>query len=674
MNISPLVETLKTYGIFSRKEYYGQAFSRNLGLLTRQEQGRLAQARIGIPGMGGVGGNHLMTMVRTGVGHFHISDFDMFEPANINRQFGARVPDFGRPKMTVMKEQALSVNPFITIKEFHNGIGPDTVDEFLDGLDVVIDSLDFFAFDARRLLFTRAREKGIHVITAGPLGFSAAMLVFAPDQGMGFDAYFNIVDGMNDEDRHLAFALGLAPKALQFKYMDTAKVSLKSGKGPSLNIACQLCAGLAGTEAVKIILKRGKIRPVPYYVQFDPYINKYMVKKLHMGNRHPWQRVKMAVVKHMINKNAVTGPQEAELPCLSSAQGLSTQALEYIIRAGIQAPSGDNCQPWKFRRDSYRICLYLNEDADHSFFNVNQAASIISCGASLENMRLAATKLGLKADIRYAGQGEKIADIVLTKASGQKKEVLADMIWKRHTNRKLFKKIAPPVSLLERLSSCIKDIGGTHVHFVTDPGKLSRVADLVSRADRIRTERRDLHEHLNAMLRLTVDEAMEKRDGFYIKNLEAGPEGEFFLKATKYWPMMNIANHLGMGRIVAAAAHKGIIHASGVGLITVDGTGRDHLLNGGRALERIWLSLTHAGFQFQPMTAVTLFFLRRRYEGDKEFSAAHAKMLEKIKADYARLFSVPGLDRKGQVMLFRFGLAENMRYGTMRQHLKKFII
>jgi len=674
MDISPLVETLKTYGIFSRKEYYDQAFSRNLGLLTQQEQDRLAQARVGIPGMGGVGGNHLMTMVRTGVGHFHISDFDAYEPANVNRQFGARVPDFGRSKMTVMKEQALSVNPFITIKEFHDGIGPDTVDEFLEGLDVVIDSLDFFAFDARRLLFTRARKKGIHVITAGPLGFSTAMLVFAPDQGMGFDTYFNIVDGMKDEDRHLAFALGLAPKALQFKYMDTAKVSFRSGKGPSLNIACQLCAGLAGTEALKIILKRGKIWPVPYYVQFDPYINKYMVKKLRMGNRHPWQRVKKAVVKYKINKNAVTGPEEAELPCLSSAQGFSPQAVEYIIRAGIQAPSGDNCQPWKFSYDSDSICLYLNEDADHSFFNVNQAASIISCGAALENMRLAAGKLGLNADIRYAGPGKKIADIALTKDPGLKREVLADMIWKRHTNRKRFKKNPPPAPLLDALSSCITDISGVHVHFITDPGALSRVAGLVSRADRIRTERRDLHGHLNAMLRFSFDEAMAKRDGFYIKNLEAGPEGELFLKATKHWPMMRIANSLGMGRVVAAAAHKGIMHASGVGLVYADGTGRDHLLNGGRALERIWLSLTHAGFQFQPMTAVTLFFLRRQYEGDKAFSPAHARMLKKIDADYARLFSIPGLDRKGQIMLFRFGLADNMRFGTMRQHLKTFVV
>ncbi len=99
-------------------------------------------------------------MVRTGIGNFNISDFDIYEPANINRQFGARVPDLGRPKMEVMKEQAKSINPFINISEFSQGIDKSNVDDFLDGVSVVIDSLDFFAFETRRMIFKRAREKG----------------------------------------------------------------------------------------------------------------------------------------------------------------------------------------------------------------------------------------------------------------------------------------------------------------------------------------------------------------------------------------------------------------------------------------------------------------------------------------------------------------------------------
>ena len=302
MDKTSLLNKIKEFGLNTREEYMAEAFSRNIGLLTQAEQDKLSNAKVAIPGMGGVGGLHLITMTRTGVGKFHLADFDTFEPVNVNRQFGARVPDFGRPKMQVMKEQALSVNPYLEIKEFHEGINSSNIDDFLDGVEVVLDGLDFFAFDARRLLFNRAREKGIYVITAGPLGFSSAMLVFSPHEGMGFDEYFNINDRQSEQEKYLLYAMGLAPRATHIKYMDLSKVDLESKAGPSLNIACQICSGMAATEAVRIILKKGRIKPAPYFSQFDPYAQKYRKGKLLMGNRNPIQRIKMIVVKHILKK------------------------------------------------------------------------------------------------------------------------------------------------------------------------------------------------------------------------------------------------------------------------------------------------------------------------------------------------------------------------------------
>ena len=298
-----LLSRLKELGLTTKKKYMEEAFSRNIGILTREEQERLANAKIAIPGMGGVGGVHLTTLVRTGATKFHLADFDTFQPVNVNRQFGARVPDFGRPKLEVMAEEALNINPYLEIREFPEGINNANMDDFLDGVDVVLDGLDFFNFDTRRLLFNRAREKGIYVITAGPLGFSAAMLIFSPHAGMGFDEYFNISDNMPEEDKYLSFAMGLAPKATQIKYMDLSSVNLESKAGPSLNIACQLCSAMAATETVRIILKRGKVRPVPSYFQFDPYVQKYHKSRLRMGNRNPVQRIRMIAARIMLRKS-----------------------------------------------------------------------------------------------------------------------------------------------------------------------------------------------------------------------------------------------------------------------------------------------------------------------------------------------------------------------------------
>ena len=60
-----------------------KAFDRNLGLLTEEEQLILASKTVAIAGLGGVGGSHLLTLVRMGVQNFHIADMDHFELVNI---------------------------------------------------------------------------------------------------------------------------------------------------------------------------------------------------------------------------------------------------------------------------------------------------------------------------------------------------------------------------------------------------------------------------------------------------------------------------------------------------------------------------------------------------------------------------------------------------------------
>jgi tRNA A37 threonylcarbamoyladenosine dehydratase len=83
--------------------YWEEAFSRNIGFVTAAEQDRLHRASVALPGLGGVDGAHLVTLARTGVARFHLADFDRFEAANVNRQHGARVDTFGRPKLDVMQ-------------------------------------------------------------------------------------------------------------------------------------------------------------------------------------------------------------------------------------------------------------------------------------------------------------------------------------------------------------------------------------------------------------------------------------------------------------------------------------------------------------------------------------------------------------------------------------------
>lgn len=92
-------------------EYYRDATKRNIGIVSRAEQDVLRGARVGIVGMGGAGGIYLTTLVRMGIGRFHISDFDTFSVVNINRQAGAMSSTIGRPKAEVMAEIARDIHP-----------------------------------------------------------------------------------------------------------------------------------------------------------------------------------------------------------------------------------------------------------------------------------------------------------------------------------------------------------------------------------------------------------------------------------------------------------------------------------------------------------------------------------------------------------------------------------
>jgi len=145
------------------------------------------------------------------------------------------------------------------------------------------------------------------------MGFSCALLVFAPNQGMGFDQYFNISENMTSDEKSLAFALGLAPKSTHIQYMDFSKVDLSKQAGPSLNVACQLCAGMAGTEVLRILLEKEGLKPVPFYSQFDPYLMKFKKGYLHFGNRHPVQLLKKIIVKRMLKANKASNIKKMPL-------------------------------------------------------------------------------------------------------------------------------------------------------------------------------------------------------------------------------------------------------------------------------------------------------------------------------------------------------------------------
>lgn len=675
MDLAPLFAKLEDYGIFSAKDYREQAFSRNIGLFTPQEQEKLAEARVGIPGMGGVGGVHLMTMVRTGVTNFHISDFDIYEPVNVNRQFGARVPDFGRPKMEVMKEEALSVNPYLNIREFPEGINRDTVDEFLEGVDVVLDSLDFFAFDIRRLLFNRAREKGVHVITAGPLGFSSAMLIFAPDKGMGFDDYFNIIDGMKPEDQHLFFALGLAPKRLQLRYMDTSRVSFKSKKGPSLDLACQLCSAMAGTEAVRIILGRKGLKPVPYYFQFDPFIQKYYRKKLYLGNKNIIQQAVIRLARKMIEKNEVVLPLSTLkkpggeiFEIQSGKKQLTRAAREYVLGRGILAPSADNCQPYIFSWLEGDLLIQSDPERTHFFYDVNQESTLITFGAVVENIDIGARDLGLEAlldKVTLTKKGEVSLRVQFREKSGEP-DSLAPFVDLRCTNRKPYAQTSIEPELLKKMDEVLGSDPDITMTWIVGQEEKKIFQEIVYLSDRVLFEEKRLHQGLFEFIHMGDDPYPE--DGMNLGVLELSWLQKKIFPLFMQWKYQNLLNKLLISRAMAMNSVNLLKRTPVYGMLTLKTRSPLDYVEAGRKMERFWISANSLGLAVQPMAGFVFLLNHYHYNQAQYFQPVHQKMIAEMQEMFATVTGGAG-EAANPVMFFRLGYAPPPTNRTGRRPL-----
>lgn len=287
------------YEVFVLAFTYETAFSRNIGWLTQSEQPALRGKRVAIAGLGGVGGAHLLTLARLGIGAFHIADFDTFDLPNFNRQAGAFVSTIGSSKTDVLLRMARDINPELDVRVFSAGVTKDNVTEFLAGVDLYVDGLDFFVFAARAMTFAECHARGVPAITAAPLGMGSAVLCFMPG-GMSFEEYFGF-EGRPEDELALRFMIGLSPAMLQRPYLvDPSAVDLDARRGPSTIMACELCAGLAATESLKILLGRGKVRSAPHGYHFDAYRNKLVRTWRPFGHRNPIQRLMLGIARRQL--------------------------------------------------------------------------------------------------------------------------------------------------------------------------------------------------------------------------------------------------------------------------------------------------------------------------------------------------------------------------------------
>lgn len=140
-------------------------FTRTIQLLGEEGFRALQNARVILFGVGGVGSWCAETLLRTGIGHLTIVDFDKVDMTNLNRQIVATYDNIGRSKVFEMQKRLLKIAPKANIHAIELQYNADTADSFdLAQYDIVIDAIDMV--DCKTLLLYRATQTGSKVYSS----------------------------------------------------------------------------------------------------------------------------------------------------------------------------------------------------------------------------------------------------------------------------------------------------------------------------------------------------------------------------------------------------------------------------------------------------------------------------------------------------------------------------
>lgn len=172
--------------------FYRERTDRNIGWITREEQEMLRHKVVGIAGCGGMGGLLASIFVRLGIGEVRIADCEVFDVSNINRQFAAMRDTVGKSKAFETAREVRRICDDTTLVVYPQGICEETVDQFLNGCDVVCDEIEFWAVGSRILLHREARKIDVSLFNCNTVGHRTFLFLFGPntlhvEEALGLD-------------------------------------------------------------------------------------------------------------------------------------------------------------------------------------------------------------------------------------------------------------------------------------------------------------------------------------------------------------------------------------------------------------------------------------------------------------------------------------------------------
>jgi molybdopterin/thiamine biosynthesis adenylyltransferase len=205
-------------------------YARNFQSISLSEQVLLADTRVCVVGLGGLGGGVVEMLARIGIGTLDLVDGDRFDETNLNRQLLSTEKGIGTPKSRAARERVAAINTSVKVNAFDMFLDRENAHEIMGYAHVVVDCLD--SIGDRFLLQELARSRNIPLVSGAIAGTTGQVTVIYP-QDLGFELIYG-----------------------DFREQPAAGIEKQLGNLPHCAL---LVASLQCSEVIKVVLGRGDI-------------------------------------------------------------------------------------------------------------------------------------------------------------------------------------------------------------------------------------------------------------------------------------------------------------------------------------------------------------------------------------------------------------------------------
>jgi len=590
---------------------------RNRNKLTRAEQSQQRRLRIGVVGLSaGHSIAHVLAMEGL-AGELRVADFDTLEVSNLNRIPGS-VLDLGVNKAVVAARRIGEIDPYLRVLTVTEGITPENLGGFLDGLDLVIEECD--SLDVKMLVREAARERRIPVLmeTSDRGVLDVERFDLEPDRPL----FHGLLPGLHSSD--LA-GLSIQQKA-PFVLRILGAADITSRGAASLLEVGQTVTGwpqlgsevtLGAATAAAAVRRLGLAGDLPSgRVRFDveeilSSIGPVVVDGAEEAEpefeyEYEYEyghEVERAFSTPAVGASGVVGATgaAAALPPPGVAD-----PIDIIVDAARWAPSGGNIQPWRFEADANEIRMYLVPERTTKM-DVRHRGSYVGIGAALFNARVAAASLKNLGEYLLFPEGSPshhVATLMVGESTDYEIAPLEPRMRARVSNRHMGDTGPIDSEIVQLLAQGVeRETARLRVAVTRD--RIETMADLLAESDRIRFLLPTLHREMVGELRIPGQHSLD--EGLDVRTLELSPPEMAVLELLRRPDVMEHLAEWRAGQGLGARTRAMVGSSSALAVVTVPRSDPAWYVRGGAAVERLWLTAELHGLAVQPVSPVFLY-------------------------------------------------------------------